>query len=145
MNAATVNNSRPMAQASCEGRRLRRYWSATATANAPDTSAVTSGSTTPRLASANDERPRDDTQDCGTYDQHRRERDDDRADVDRWSARDREADHGGNSEISGPAQRRQQPVADGRHRAGEERCDGEGLRGRKGEWALFRARDDEHE
>src|SRR5437867_4187040 len=67
MNAATVKSERPMAHASCGGRRLRRYCRATATANAPDTSAVTNGSTAPRLAPADDERSRDDTQDCSTY------------------------------------------------------------------------------
>jgi len=45
MNAATVKSRRPTAHASCDGRRLRAYCSATAIANAPDTSAVTSGST----------------------------------------------------------------------------------------------------
>src|SRR6266849_6637789 len=128
MNAATVKSSRPMAQASCEGRRLRRYCSATATANAPDTSAVTSGSTTPRLASANDERPRDDTQDCGSYDRHRR----------RIRSRGRPRKRRGDDRIARAHRGERGPRV-------ALQSEGEGLRAREGEWALFRARDDEDE
>src|SRR6185503_10505052 len=66
MNAATVNSTRPMAHASCDGRRLRAYCIATATAYAPETKTVMSGSTDRRLAPADEERRRDDTQNYGT-------------------------------------------------------------------------------
>src|SRR6185436_12045331 len=70
MNAATVNNRRPIAHASCDGRRFRAYCIATAAANAPDTKMVTSGSTVRRLAPADDERRRGDTQNYGTREGH---------------------------------------------------------------------------
>src|SRR5258705_12503105 len=67
MSAATVNSERPMAHASCDGRRLRAYCIATATANAPDTKMVISGSTNASLAAADDERRGDDTQNYGSH------------------------------------------------------------------------------
>src|SRR6266540_3989970 len=71
MNAATANRSRPVAHASCDGRRLRAYCSATATANAPETRVVTSGtSTDPSLAPADDQRRGHDTQNYGTGEWH---------------------------------------------------------------------------
>src|SRR6185295_15369581 len=70
MNAATVKRRRPIAQASCDGRRFRAYCIATATANAPDTKMVMSGSTVRRLAPADDERRRGDTQNYGTRERH---------------------------------------------------------------------------
>src|SRR6185295_3753317 len=66
MNAATVNSRRPIAHASCDGRRFRAYCIATASANAPDTKMVMSGSTVRRLAPADDERRPGDTQNYGT-------------------------------------------------------------------------------
>src|SRR6266540_5633384 len=71
MNAATANRSSPIAHASCDGRRFRAYCIATATANAPDTSVVTSGTSTIRtLAPADDERRGGDTQNYGTRERH---------------------------------------------------------------------------
>src|SRR5678816_3257146 len=70
MNAATVKRRRPMAHASCDGLRFRAYCIATATANAPDTKMVMSGSTLRRLAPAHDERRGGDTQNYGTRERH---------------------------------------------------------------------------
>src|SRR4030095_16999469 len=65
MNAATANRRSPIAHASCDGRRFRAY--CIATANAPDTSVVTSGTSTVwTLAPADDERRGGDTQNYGT-------------------------------------------------------------------------------
>src|SRR5258705_10409176 len=72
MSAATVNSERPMAHASCDGRRLRAYCIATATANAPDTKMVMSGSTNASLAAADDERRGDDTQNYGSHERDTR-------------------------------------------------------------------------
>src|SRR6266540_4830932 len=71
MNAATAKRKRPIAHASCDGRRFRAYCIATATANAPETSVVMSGTSTIwRLAPADDERRGGDTQNYGTRERH---------------------------------------------------------------------------